>query len=176
MHQHSTLRAVLIFCAVILLGSALLRGVDIWIVIIQIIQFIALEAMLRESDIARTQYIRPIYAAIGIFIIGSLFKIMHWPNGELLIIVAISMVAITYTVRTIRKTPMLIIDILKWLWVISMSAMSISNTLQWNASESLSYVSTGIFFLMLLGYFVLPRKEGRPTDKPLEEDIPIDQL
>ena len=88
-----------------LLMRGLLGETNVVTIILFIIQLVALDLILKESNIFSTVYYRFILICISFYIVGALFIIMHWQGGIMLLTVAVSGVVITYITRTIHKSP-----------------------------------------------------------------------
>lgn len=171
----TTIRLILIIIGI---SGILLRNMvgsnDTVTTILFIIQLVALDAILKESDIFTTIYFRVIQVAISIYIIGSLCKIMHWPGADFLLIAAISLVVIIYIVRTVNKKQINILDITKCCWVISVCFTAIASLLHLPLANVGSYINLGLFGAMLLLFFLSPVKESREEKK--HYDTPLDQV
>src|ERR1700693_5921749 len=61
-------------------------------------------------------FIQIIYFLICTTIIGSMFKIMHWPYGNLLFTAGLSGIILTYAIHFINKKVKKLLDVLKLLW------------------------------------------------------------
>lgn len=66
---------------------------------------------------------------VSILLIGLLFKIMHWPFANALLLITISAILIFYSIRFILKTKKEILDYVKWFLVVSWSINFFANGL-----------------------------------------------
>jgi asparagine N-glycosylation enzyme membrane subunit Stt3 len=79
----------------------------------------------------------PLRVALAIFLAGTLFKIMHWPGSNVLIVVAAGLVAILYTIRFASKKDKNATAIVKFTWVLVASFSYPAKILHW---PSLKYL------------------------------------
>lgn len=173
----STVRLVLIIIGIsgILLRNSLALN-DMITNVLFIIQLVALDVILRESNFFITNYYRIVMVCLSIYIVGTLFKIMHWFGADQLLIVATAGVVITYITRTINKTKINILDIVKCGWVVSVCFTSIARLLHLQYAIFGSYINLSLFALMLLLFFLAPVKEQVAIEKEGPEELPFDQV
>lgn len=81
--------------------------------------------MEEEVKILRT----PLRISIAVLILGFLFKIMHWPYGNLIITVSFILISILYFFRFFNKSKKILLDYAKLLLVFSFSIRGIIITL-----------------------------------------------
>lgn len=91
----------------------------------RVIEIIILIMIARNGTTIKTVYFRIICFCIGFYILGALFKIMHWQGSSIIISVSLLSVAITYVIRFIKKNPKTVLDIFKMIWVILIAVESI---------------------------------------------------
>jgi hypothetical protein len=155
-------------------------GMTNWVsVIILIIQFVALDLIFRESSLFTTNYFRLIQICISIYIIGLLFKIMHWQGSDILLIIPAAGIAIIYIVRTFNKKDYVALDFAKCAWVISMCFSGIAQVLHLPFADAGAYINLGLFVLMLLLFLTAPadkRNEYVRVHEPASEDVPLDRV
>ncbi len=96
----------------------------------------------------------PIRISIAVLIIGILFKIMHWPYGNIIITVAFSSISILYIFRFLNKTNKKWLDYAKLLLVVSFSIRGIFVILHLPFKDVLNIVAliAVIGWLALGGY------------------------
>jgi hypothetical protein len=93
---------------------------------IQLIGSLVLIMVVRSGTTVKTVQFKIILFCLGIFILGILYKIMHWPGGFEIITISLTGVVITYAVRFINKKRKTMLDIFKMLWVVSTAIERIS--------------------------------------------------
>ena len=71
----------------------------------------------------------PLRILISILIIGALFKIMHWPGANVIMVSAFGTIAIIYPFRFYKKAPKLLIDYVKLVLVLVWSIRGVFSTL-----------------------------------------------
>ncbi|HRG84328.1 MAG TPA: hypothetical protein PLU02_01450 [Chitinophagales bacterium] len=158
-----------------LLMRGFLGETDVVTIILFIIQLVALDLILKESNIFSTVYYRFIQICISIYIIGALFIIMHWEGGSLLLTAAVSGVVVTYIIRTINKSPINILDIVKCAWVISVCFTTIAKLMHLRYADIGNYINLGLFGVMLLLFFLSPVKPA-PKHNNSHNELPLDQV
>ena len=166
----------------LLLGGAtvVLLGRDVfmyqsWSVILLIVQLLVLDMMLKESNIFETPYFRFFYILTGIWFIGALFILMHWPGGNALITMSMVGGAAVYSVRAAKKPTLRFLDFAKWIWVVSIAVSAAFSLWKLPYADILTFLPTGAFFLLMLAYFLAPKDRTREEETE-PEDKPIDQL
>ncbi len=168
----TTIRLILIIVGVI--GILLNRSGDAITTILFIIQLVALDLMLRESTIYCTQYYRAILIAMFFYIIGALFRILHWEGQELFLIIAFTGVALAYVLRTINKKQKVLLDYIKCTWVISVCTTAFLTIMHQPYSDIGNYVNLGLFGVMLLLFFISPT--GTTREEIPQPDRPFDMI
>lgn len=87
----------------------------------------------------------PLRIALSILIIGSLFKIMHWPYANLIMVCAFSIIFIAYPLRFWKKSNKLLVDYIKLLGVCVWTIRGVFSILHLNYSDVLTLL-TLLFF------------------------------
>jgi hypothetical protein len=87
---------------------------------------LALIMIARSGTTMKTVQFKIILFCLGIFTLGILYKIMHWPGGFQIITISLTGVVITYAICFINKKKKTILDIFKMLWVAFAAAERIS--------------------------------------------------
>lgn len=173
------IRSILVICGVIsILVSRTVAPLEAWSVILLIVQLVALDMILKESTVFFTGYFRFISLCIGVLIIGALFKIMHWPGADQMVLISMSGIAVIYTIRVLHKKRLRFLDISKWAWLITGITSSLLSFLHQPYAQLAAYISMGMFFMMMLAFFIAP-KEDNPVQESQETDttnVPLDQL
>lgn len=158
-----------------LLMRGLLGETNVVTIILFIVQLVALDLILKESNIFSTVYYRFILICISFYIVGALFIIMHWQGGIMLLTVAVSGVVITYITRTINKSSIRILDIVKCAWVISVCFTTIAKLMHLRYADIGNYINLGLFGVMLLLFFLSPIKPT-PKQNINHNELPLDQV
>jgi len=147
-------------------------------IILMIVQLVALDLILQESKIYNTHYVRVLYIAAAGWIFGAMLKILHMPYSDSVLTASMVVAAIIYTIRFIQKDKKRLLDFTKWLWLLFGIATVFLFMIHHVWAELMQYISLGMFFAMLLMFFIAP-------DKPMEEnqerkkdltDAPLDSL
>ncbi len=149
-------------------------------IIFLIVQLIIMEIMLRESDIYSTNYFRIINLGIAIYIVGALFKILHFDGADLLLLTSLSSVGLTYFIRTANKKNINLLDISKCVWIMIACANTIFNLLHWMYADILAWINLFSFGAMAILFFISTPKKRSPQFTKQKyfdiEDKPIDQV
>ncbi|MBK7856901.1 MAG: hypothetical protein IPJ79_20225 [Bacteroidetes bacterium] len=74
--------------------------------------------LIKDGPLLKTRpYFQLILFFFGITIIGSLFKIQHWPWAGIMLTIGLLGIATIYAIRFLKKQNKKRLDILKFLWV-----------------------------------------------------------
>lgn len=95
--------------------------------------------------------------------IGVLLKIMHWPGGNGTIIFAYAGAIITYLIHFALKTPKLLLDVLKLLWVIILVPYQAFTILHLPYAYYMG-IAQGIVFLLMMFKFLHETIMARKTE------------
>ncbi len=158
-------------------GILLSRFTDTWNVygiIFFIVELVCLELILKESTIFLTIYFRLISISISFYLVGALFKILHWEGGDMLLLLSLSGVVVIYCIRTINKRKKILLDFVKCGWVLFAAATTIFRLFHWPYAELSGYITVALFIAMFI-LFLLSPDQQRPEDIPYEEK-PLDQI
>ena len=101
----------------------------------------------------------PLKVAIAIFLLGTLFKIMHWPGVASLLIMGAGLVIVLYTIRFIVKKEKNIMDLVKFFCVLAATYFYLAKDFHW---PSLNY---GIYIIDVMGVFWLYEEWGNIFNK-----------
>lgn len=179
-NSKSTIRLYIILYGVLLfLFARLSDSLEIWWIILTIVQLVVLDQLLQESNIFQSPIIRLFYISGSILLVGALFILLHFPYGHVIASLAHISVAVLYSYRTLQKKPIVFLDFTKWLWL-TLSLLSTIFTL-WRLpyAQLLAYFGIGSFFLMMLAFFISD-KSMSPTivsqQEITDEDTLMDQL
>lgn len=122
-------------------------------------EIMGLIILIRHSTLTKTRYWKVTQFSIGIVLIGMMFKILHLPGANLVLIAAVLAIGQTYTVRFIKKPLKKRLDILKWLWLIGASIVASLILLNLISKEWI-FLVTGLFWLIFLDFLIT---DLRPT-------------
>lgn len=126
-------------------------------------QLVGLVLLVNHGTIMNTLYWRIISFGIGILIIGTLFKIMHWTGYPIIYLTSIALITITYSVRFVNKREKKRLDILKFLWVIIGYSTTAMILLNWISYEY-SIVGQILFWLTLADFVITGLKNKTLLD------------
>ena len=157
-----------------ILLSRLTNSWNVYGIIFIIVELVCLELILRESTLFLTIYFRLISVCVSVYLVGALFKILHWEGGDLLLLFSLSGVAVIYLIRTINKRKLIVLDFVKCAWVIAACANTIIRLLHWPYSVISGYATVALFIAMFILFFLSPN-QPRQEDIPYEEK-PLDQI
>ncbi len=154
-----------------------LETIEAWSMIILIVQLVVLDMLLKESTIFQTPLIRIFYGLTSLVIVGSMFILLHFPYGHLIVSIGLGGMALVYTYRVAKKHPMSSLDISKWLWFVTSQTSTIFILWRLPYSRMSAYISLGAFFLMMLAFFLSPRTAPQHTAQQTDSDEQLlDQL
>lgn len=175
-----TIRLYIILYGVLLFLFARLSGsLELWWIILTIVQLVVLDQLLQESNIFQSPIIRLFYISGSILLVGALFILLHFPNGHIIASAAHVSVAALYTYRTLQKQPIKFLDITKWLWLTLTQASTIFTLWRLPYAQLLAYFGIGSFFLMMLAFFISDKSMAPahvPHQDTPDEDTLLDQL
>jgi len=143
-------------------------------VIATILQLVGLNMILKESTLLFTNYFRFISLCFAVYIVGALFKIMHWYGSDQLLLFSIAGVGIIYFFRTINKKPKYLLDVIKCVWVMMECVSSLATILHQPNADILSITSFTLF-IILCGIFILYPQQRHVLPESFEEK-PLDQV
>jgi hypothetical protein len=99
-------------------GTAYEKYYRVFSIITTLIGSLALIMVARSGTTMKTVQFKIILFCLGIFILGVLYKIMHWPGGFEIMTISLTGIVIAYAIRFINKKNKTILDIFKMLWVV----------------------------------------------------------
>ncbi|MDY8136152.1 hypothetical protein [Aquimarina sp. 2201CG5-10] len=118
--------------------------------------------LLRNGTFLKTRYFSVVIGLIVIMLIGSLFKIMHWPFGiEVNIVLSIICISILimYFLHFIKKPIKKRLDYLKLAWVL---VLYLGATLKLHHIISREYrILTTVLMILALMEYMLPRIKNK---------------
>lgn len=114
-------------------------------------QILGMLLLLQNGNIQGTVYFRIIRFCMGLILLGAMFKIMHWPGANLILLLSMFGVAITYGIWFLRKKQKGRLDFLKLVWVLSAFIGTVLVILHW-VKPGITYIAYGFFWLSLVDF------------------------
>ena len=149
--------------ALLLLAALIgyLTSADINILVIA--QLLAIVMMLINGTFLKSSLFKFASFAIGLAILGTLFKILHWTGADELLVCSSIALFIVYVVYFILKQNKRRIDVLKVLTLFSLLFTRLAFILHfipYEHKEKLIAVNSAILWLTFLDFFYTARKDG----------------
>lgn len=94
--------------------------------------------------------VRLLRLSFPIFIIGVLFKLMHWPGSQLLITVCVAMVLLLYPIRFYLKKEKRFIDYIKLLLLLTFPADYYLRVFHLPSNYLLTIISFSLFVIWII--------------------------
>lgn len=98
--------------------------------------------------------------SIAMILIGSMFKIIHWPGAAQLFGLAIISFVVLYSLHFISKHPKLALDWAKLLILILLLSGRCFRFFHWKNAYELQYISTFAFLSFILYYIIISLRSG----------------
>ena len=108
------------------------------------------------------------YLCFSVIIIGSLVRLMHWPNGKQIIAFGEISILVVYTIHFFLKPIKAYPDWLKLLWVfltVSHIVLEIFTTVLGVFNDVLSLLSSAVFVVLLLFYIAEEKRLRNQTNE-----------
>ncbi|MGI4759759.1 MAG: hypothetical protein ACRYF0_03570 [Janthinobacterium lividum] len=121
-------------------------------------QLLGLLLLVRNGTILGTAYAKIILLLYGLLLIGVTFKILHWLGADYLLGSALAGIALTYTIRFIRKQSKGQLDSLKLLLVLAACGSSLL-ILSHLAPREAAYVAPTLLWLAVLDFMYLESRK-----------------
>jgi hypothetical protein len=118
---------------------------------------VAMSMMFETSTFVRSKLLYLAVAGLVFGLLGVVFKVMHWPLANQLLIFGFGAVAVTYLVWFIIKPSKGHLDVLKCLWVLSTYFFPIMVVLHRMEPEFV-YVPHLLFWVLFVDFVYLKRK------------------
>jgi hypothetical protein len=93
-------------------------GSQFYMVTLTMGQLIAIFILLKNGSLIKSKYWGWMKAFIGLHLIGIVFKILHWGFADLIHLISLILIGITYTLHFIGKDKKHPLDVLKVAWVL----------------------------------------------------------
>lgn len=138
------------------------RTIDNWIQLgLQISETAGFFMLLVNGTFIKTKFFRYSKGVIAIVILGILFRIMHWPYGQILFSVGFLGIPVCYVLSFIQKSIKKRLDILKLLWVVLAFGGGTFSTLHW-INDEYRILSTVLIWIASMDYLLgqKPLKQG----------------
>jgi len=132
--------------------------------LLAIIENLGILIMLWYGTFIKTRLFSYAQFAIGLMILGLLFKILHYPGGDELIAIASLALLTTYFIHFLRKTSKTRLDYLKMLTVTAIALWPPIVMLHLIPAEIVYIVRiiiSGLFAVTFIGFLYNSYKEGR---------------
>jgi hypothetical protein len=123
--------------------------------------------ILQNGTLTKTRpFFQFILFLLGITILGGLFKILHWPYNNAILLSGLFGVPTVYAIRFFKKLNKKRLDILKFLWLTTLYIAAIFKIEHWPFGNELLTIE-GILFVLLfmdfsIQYFQLNEDKIKP--------------
>ncbi len=97
---------------------------------------------------------------IFIFLVGMLFKILHWEGADLLLMIGLIGIPVVYLIHFLRKKNKGITDYLKAVWLGVFSTGLLFTILHWPYANLLIQIQAILFLTLFVMYVVILTKNG----------------
>jgi hypothetical protein len=116
--------------------------------------------LLKNGSFFQSRHFRLVSLAFAVIILGTLFKIMHWPFAAPLLIIGMLIIPVIYLIHYYYKPEKEVLDLLKLIWVLSFFILKLLLMLHWIRDDYNMVLINGIlFFLIIVMVFYEKRKE-----------------
>jgi hypothetical protein len=111
------------------------------------------------------------YFAFSAFIIGTLFKLMHWPYSGLLILSSLVAIIVTYAIHFMIKRKKKFLD---WMKVFAVTIKAIASMFwmsHWSYREELSMASIVMLIALIVVFYIRVLKNNLDENEVPEHSI-----
>jgi hypothetical protein len=116
--------------------------------------------LLKNGSFFQSRYFRLVSSGFAVVILGSLFKIMHWPFAGPILITGMLIIPVIYLIHYYHKSKKEALDFLKLIWVLSFFTLKLSLLLHWyKDGYNMTLINGILFFLIIILVFYEKRKE-----------------
>lgn len=117
-------------------------------------QLLGFTLLYHHWSLGSSIYWRLIKGAVGVLIIGILFKIQHWPGANLMLVVSCSLILVFYFLHFLNKKARGHLEVMKLLWV---STTIVVAVLRYNhlIVYEFNYLPLAIFWLTILDFALM---------------------
>jgi uncharacterized membrane protein YjjP (DUF1212 family) len=144
---------VLIVNILIVLGIGSFEGRAF---VMTVVELAGVALLLKNGKFAYTKYARWVNAVFAVVIIGALFKTMHWPGADVILIAGLMGFPILYFVYfSIEKREASLQSLLKLVLVSIMFILPLFKIMHWPHVFELQ-IANDILFVLTLAVFIVP--------------------
>ena len=143
---------------------------DVWTVPPQattffvLLRLLVLWMIIQDGTILRSRiYSVLLFISGGLFCIGTIFKIDHWPYGNYMLFSGFAISGLFYTVRFALKPSKGLFDWVKWLWVLSCCIVMPFTLFHWPCNDMLRSIPAILLLAMMVIYL---RRCWSPDQQP----------
>lgn len=115
--------------------------------------FAGVALLLKNGAFVYSKYTKFLNISFAVFILGILFKVLHWSGADIMLIAFPVAVTAIYTACFFTKEAKQILDVLKLLWVPVFLASVIVKMLSYPYEVEL-YIAQLVLFIAMLGIFI----------------------
>ncbi|GAA3561424.1 GldL-related protein [Snuella lapsa] len=119
--------------------------------------------LIRNGTFIRTKYFRVFKGVFAIILIGALFKILHYPYGNEIIVVGFAFAVLIYFFSFLNKPIRKRLDYLKLFWVVVAYTGGILRFLH-IINDDYQILSSAIMWLAIIDYMKMERQKRRLFD------------
>ncbi|MBS1594731.1 MAG: hypothetical protein JST90_10410 [Bacteroidetes bacterium] len=118
-----------------------------------LIGMIATLTILRDGRVLQVKpYNILLYLSVPVIIVAMMFKIMHWPGANVMLILSWGGASLVYLLWYISKTEKVLLDMMKMLFFCTMLLANLMQILQWQEGKTLMYFSDAAYIAMCCCY------------------------
>lgn len=121
-------------------------------------QLLSAGLLVTNGTILGTVYAKIILPLYGLLLVGTVFKISHYPWGDELLWGSLAGIALTYSIRFARKPQKGRLDLLKLLWVLALCGSALLILLHLAPREA-AYVAPMLLWLAVLDFLNLENRK-----------------
>jgi hypothetical protein len=129
-------------------------------------EWLAVALLLQNGTFGKTAFFKISLFAAGLFVIGSLFRVMHWPGAKELLVSSVAFILGTYEFHFAKKSSKHRLDWLKLLWVLTRVAGTVLTVLHQPYGREVLYLSHAVLTLALLDFVYIGNKNNTLFSKP----------
>jgi hypothetical protein len=133
-------------------------------------RLLGLAILIRTGQFIKTRSFKLSLLFVALVLIGSLFKIMHWPGSAVFLLTGFAGIFIIYAVHFSKKNKKGLTDFLKLMWVILILTTSTLIIFHWPGQEPVKLIESFIFCLLFWSYTFAQQKKEDDGFQWLNED------
>ena len=132
-------------------------------VLMLIAQLTAIQVLWKRGSFRSPMFFTLFAMAVGVVLIGALFKIQHWPTADLLLLCGSAGLILIYGLHYLRKRSKRPSDHLKLIWIVcAVSAAIIRVEHLWRFADELAMLAVLLFWSMV-GVYAWEQRMQRHT-------------